>query len=305
MDKADLILELCNKYRHEVVKENGISIGNNSEKYRLKNNGILFHELNYEEIQASCIGLSNVLIYKGMNTIIDYDHKYFWSWVGEVFLSREIQYFNKEEYEIEQLFKTLIRLCNAGNNGPAQTKEEWDEQRIKSEMIDFNTKEVILNSHLIIAYLSFPFLEAVLKRNCSDYVDYFGSVKLSFWGKSRQYNIGAKCSSLRDLLILYYNNVIDISFKKKIDLILGPFVDITTKDPFDQIYEWRNSSLHGSTNYSTLGGTIFNLSILIALNEIRERYDAEKDKIVKGVIYELETFKHSSSRSPWSYYPPY
>ena len=86
MSKDKLILDLCDSYRKSVVSENGITIGSNNDKYRLRNNNICFYDLNYDEIRASCIGLTRTLLYKGLNTIIDYDHFFFGHGLERVYL---------------------------------------------------------------------------------------------------------------------------------------------------------------------------------------------------------------------------
>jgi hypothetical protein len=72
---------------------------------------------------------------------------------------------------------------------------------------------------------------------------------------------------------------------------------------FKVLYDWRNGSLHGASLNSTVGGTVLNMAILIALSSLREDYDAVRRRTLDQVRYELQS--GSAHRSPWSYYPPY
>lgn len=300
-----LILDLCDSYRKSVISENGITIGSNNDKYRLRNNNICFHDLNYDEIRASCIGLTRTLLYKGLNAIVDYDHYFFWAWIGEVLLIQEAEYFTRNDEEISNLFSAIIRLCLTGCKAPVHSKVEWEKQREMTKYIDSNTKEVVLKQNLIVAYLSFPFLEATLKKYCCTYIDYSGKVKAPFKVGKRQYNAGGICSSLHDLLVLCHEQVASLNLRKDLDIILNYFSEISTEDPFKLIYQWRNASLHGSTNYSTIGGTVLNIAIIIALDSISERYEEIKNHAIHKVRWDLNTSDIIYNRSPWSYYPPF
>ena len=173
------------------------------------------------------------------------------------------------------------------------------------KFIDLNTKEVILNQNLIVAYLSFPFLEATLKKYCYDYIDYSGTVQTQFKVGKRQYKVGDICSSLHDLLVLCYEQVASLRLRSDLDIILTCFNEISNEDPFRLIYQWRNASLHGSTNYSTIGGTVLNIAIIIALDSISERYEEIKNHAIHKVRWDLSTSDIIHNRSPWSYYPPF
>jgi hypothetical protein len=50
------------------------------------------------------------------------------------------------------------------------------------------------------------------------------------------------------------------------------------EDPFDVVYRWRNSSLHGQASLPTIRGTVFNTAILVALDAISADYDSMRDR---------------------------
>jgi hypothetical protein len=309
-DKSNQILQLCESWIESVYNnsDGGISIGGSSEQFRLLANGIQFHELSFEEIQAACIGLTRVLLLKGMNTFISFDHHFFWSWVAQVLLDRETGYFKEDESDIRELFSTCIRASLAGIRNPQMT---WEEYRERDRLMEFNTRELVANNHLILAYLSFPLLEATLKKACQDYVDYSGKVLEDFeirTGKRKKYIANGRTivSSLGELLSLLYDNVANRDLKAKLTDIRSHIREIdNSKDPFYVIYHWRNSSLHGQESFATIGGTVLNISIIIALNEIKEKYEEIRQRIFEKVVWDLQTANYTSHRPHWSYYPPF
>lgn len=313
-DKVEKILNLCESWKNAAYQDDGgLGIGEATEKYRLLSNDIKFHELNYKEMQAACIGLTRVLLHKGLNAIVDFDHLFFWSWSAEVLLHSDLKYFSEDEREIRELFKTTIRSTLAGVNPPVSNKEEWEKQRKKDEFVEFNTEQLIMKKSLITAYLVFPLLEAVLKKTCKKYVDYSGKARTDFsvpngYGGSRTYGTSGRtyCSSLRDLLFLLYNNVANDNLKEKLTFIREHISELSgEKDPFSLIYDWRNSSLHGETNFPTIGGTLLNLVILIALNEIKDIYNQFREKVLEKVQWEMQSYKLAGHRPHWSFYPPF
>jgi hypothetical protein len=235
------------------------------------------------------MGLTRVLLLNGMNTVIDMDHLVFWSWMGELFSSRETCYFKTEEHPIQKLFEIVIRTTLAGIRPPIRDRQEWETQRKIRELTEFNTRELVSNSSLVQAYLVFPLLEAVIKKACSNYVDYSGKVVSHFSvnkkdGRIQNYVCSGQgkksCSSLRDLLFLLYDEVAGADLRQQITLVRQHILELDDQeDPFDLIYRWRNSSLHGETSYPTIGGTLLNLVILIALSEIRQDYEIVRSKV--------------------------
>lgn len=97
----------------------------------LHRNRIQFHELPYEGVQAASLGLSQVLLLKGMNTFIDIDHKLFWAWAGQVLLSPQSSLFShsQEDMTINQLFGVCIRASLARTTPPPQSREDWGWKR--------------------------------------------------------------------------------------------------------------------------------------------------------------------------------
>lgn len=72
-------------------------------RHRLHRNGVVFHALGIDELRAACLGLSEVLLLPGMNTILDLDHRLFWAWAGQLLLGPEAAVFRADEREIAEL----------------------------------------------------------------------------------------------------------------------------------------------------------------------------------------------------------
>ncbi|AVK50680.1 hypothetical protein AXY43_23155 [Clostridium sp. MF28] len=311
-ENIELIRKLCEDWKREALGENGgISIGK-SEQFRLINNGIRMHDLNSNELQICCIELTRILLLKGMNTIISEDHQWFWSWIGEIINNRHINYLNDlNEYPIKELFCTCIRSTLAGIEKPPSSKEVALRRfkYRKEHPIEHNLNELYTNSHLILAYLSFPLLESVLKKHCHEYVLLSGKVIKDFdvkrgTGYTKKYITGDSINSIEDLLLLIIQKVGKETLVKNLNSILEHIKGLNEENPNEPcriIYNWRNSSLHGETSYSTIGGTILNIAIIIFLHSIENEYNQNLPKIKENVSWNIQC----NSQAPWIFYPPY
>lgn len=305
----DEIKDLCYKWCDTVQKEDGaIAIGGESEKYRLLRNGVQFHELDFEQLLASASGLTKVLLLPGLNTFIDQDHFGLWSWCAEVLLSRESRFFSDQEMELRKLFETCVRSSLANCRKPASNQEEWERQVAIDQQIPHHARYFIQEASLSLAYLGFPLLEAICKKTCHEYVSINGRVVSDFQvpnykpDELKNYSKGRTCSSLRDLLFLLYRDVASKELCDEIDEFRDHIQGLDpSKDPFGVIYDWRNQSLHGTTNFQTIGGTLLNLSIIICLFGIKDQYSDIRDRSLERCRWEGQ----HGHKSPWSFYPPY
>lgn len=304
------IAKLCDDWcAASIPLEGGLSLGGEAEKFRLLKNGVVFHELKQEELCEAIIGLSKVLLLPGLNAVVNDDHFALWSWCGELILAPRSHYFPDEQWEIQSLYAASIHAALAGCRRPAQTLAEWQEQCRIEELQPHHAKQLLQKSGLVLAYLAFPLLEAVLKRACAAYVSFDGRVLSPFsvpkkHGGQRQYapKSGSQCSSLRDLLWLHGAEVAGPKLKILLDRFREHLATLDRgQDPYDLVYGWRNQSLHGSTNFQTIGGTILNLSLLISLFEIENKFEDSRLQAIENCRWEAR----SPSKSPWSFYPPY
>jgi hypothetical protein len=305
---SEKIANLCEQWCLSVKTSNGgLAIGGNSEKFRLLANGVNFHELDHESLMASILGLSRVLLLPGLNTIVVQDHFGLWSWCGEIIVGSRSEYFSHEEHEIKSLFQASIRASLANCKKPVRSREEHQLQSEAEQKLPHHARYFLYDSSLVLAYISFPLLESTLKRVSSTYLDMDGTVKFAFQvlnrtGKPRKYKTESQCSSIRDVLFLVYENIADSELKILLDEFRAHISSLdASQDPFDLIYSWRNQSLHGKTNFQTIGGTLLNLSLVLCVYSLKDNYE----QLRASVVSQLEREAAHEHKSPWSFYPPY
>jgi len=310
---ANEIKKLCDSWCQAAQQPGGgIAIGGQSEQYRLLRNNIQFHDLDFEQLVAAISGLTKVLLLPGLNTIVDQDHFGLWSWCSEVVLFRETNFFEHNEHEIRKLFETCSRASLAHCRKPILNHEEWRKQTEIEQQLPHHAKYFLQESSLTLAYLGFPLLESISKKICQPYVGMDGVVKTPFQvpsktGGTREYDPNGKwnqkqCSSLRDLLFLIYSHLADNHLKAALTEFRAHISSLdNSEDPFDIVYKWRNQSLHGTTSFQTIGGTLLNLSLIMCLHQLEDRYDELKNKVLDQCRWNAQ----HQHKSPWSFYPPY
>ena len=307
LSSAD-IKSLCDKWCDaSTTPGGGMAIGGQAEQFRLLANGIVFHELTHDQVCVALVALSKVLLRPGMNTIVDQDHFGIWSWSGELLLSPRAAVFAAQQREIKSLFEANLHAALAHCRKPTSSREEWQAQNQIEQQIQHHARQLLQGSSLVLAYLSFPLLEAILKRACAAFISFDGTVISQFSvprrnGTAREYRPQEQCSSIRDLLYLHHTNTAPAALKAFINEFRShiQFLD-SSKDPFDLISEWRNDSLHGTSNYQTIGGTILSLALLISIFEIETDFEDRRQRAIEHCRREAQ-FGH---KSPRSFYPPY
>ncbi|HEX2825295.1 MAG TPA: hypothetical protein VHP37_03020 [Burkholderiales bacterium] len=263
------IHQLCDAWIASVQPNERGARGIGGREHRLHANGIVFHKLTYSELRAACVGLLRVLTFGQMITVVDRDHLLLWTWIGDLVLYSGDpaipRFFGVEETEIRELFTSALCASFADVAQPAApTSEEWTRWRqVRQAMVPPALDQFLSRRHLILAYLSFPLLEALLKKAAARYISYAGRVK-SEWDaptisplgildssnmRRRIYKVGSTCSSLRDLLFLVFERVADADLRQDLDDIRAHLAEFdgTSIDAFERLYRWRNSSLHGET----------------------------------------------------------
>jgi hypothetical protein len=275
-DRAQEILLLCEQW----LQSGG------DDRYRLLNNGIVFHQLTYEELRAACLGLTRRLLLPGRNTIIDDDHRFFWSWTGELLAGARPVFVTDQELELQRLTRLVFHASLASRTPTG----------------DSHARALIEDQHIVLAYLGFPLLEAFLKKKCAKFIDLNGTVLQPFEVRGkRRYVPGKRCSSTRDLLWLLYDTVAEPQLIDGLDTLCRHVSQFGTDHPFNIFYTWRNSSLHGSTLLPTIGGTVLNTSILIALDSIQNSYGTIRADVEARTSFFAGI---GDSRASWSFYPP-
>lgn len=274
-----------------------------NDKYRLWNNNIKMHELNFECIEEVCCGLTHVLVYNKAS-IINEDHLNFWAWMGQIVRTTirkendsRIDYYSSEELQIKMLFSHIIRCALASF------------ELVPGINLPPHTREMVSQSNISVSYLSFPLLEATLRKACKDYVDFSGKVVAPFDIKNKkgkiidQYHTDKKlgkpqCSNIGHLLHLY--SCKDETTKEKMEYLLKYIPEISpNEDVFKTIYIWRNNSLHGDVKaFSNIGGIVLNISLFIILQSIKDDYISYRDKAHKEAeFHSVSSFSIYNSES--------
>ena len=160
-------------------QSSGMTLGKDTEKYRLLANGVVFHELDFASLCAALTGTARVLLRPRLCMVVDDDHLALWAWCAELLLCPQSQFFSLDQIEIKSLFETSVHaaLANCRRMPPKPaSREEWIEQHRISERQPHHAKYFVENAYLTLAYLGFPLLEAMTKRACSAYVAFDGRV---------------------------------------------------------------------------------------------------------------------------------
>lgn len=307
MERIDLIKKLCDDYCKSINRPNGdIALNPNMHDFELLNNNIAFHELNQQELLAAIIGLSKTSFLTGSVANISQDHKFLWGWCAQLVTDDEVETrarINGEFDEHDKLYELVIRGALADLYPNARKP---DQEKTQNHFATYFVEE----SSLAIAYLGFPLLEGLLKRLAHNYVGMDGAVKSNFTvakrgGGDTDYGPRKKnkCSSIRDLLMLYTDQIAEPDQV----ILLNEFYDTiktfgNTTTPIDLIGDWRNQSLHGTTNFISVGYAILHLCLLISVGETYGDFSKYTQLVFKKA---LQWNEDPDNRLPWSFYPPH
>jgi hypothetical protein len=261
-------------------------IGPQSEKYRLHSNNISFHELEYDELCTAAVELTKLLLIPGMSTIVDLDHQLLWAWCAELLVGNNGP-LSRLDREIYTLAQTTARAALATANSGA--REAFDRASQARNLLNNSAAQFLDSSHVALSYLCFPLLEAVARRACGAFLDINGVVLQSFPRSSGgSYSVTRRCSNVGDVLRLLRDQVADNTLQADMNDLLAHVAGIAgSTDGYETVFVWRNSSLHGEATHQTIGGTIYTLSLLIALNDIKSDYVKFRDDAVTRVRREV------------------
>jgi hypothetical protein len=155
----------------------------------------------------------------------------------------------------------------------------------------------------------------VSRRAGASFIDLRGTVLQQFQRRSGStYSAGSRCSNVGDLLSLLVNTVASAGLRADLTDVLVHIASLvpvqanqTAPDGYEVVFDWRNSSLHGETSLTTIGGTILSLGLLVALDGLRGDYPKHRAATLQRAQHEV-SMASSLGRwdpSPWSYYPPF
>ena len=212
----------------------------------------------------------------------------------------------------------LLKLLGLCIRAALSTLPAWAYEAQSPWDLDANGRQWLRGGRSTLAYLAFPLLEAVVKKHLREYVDMHGRVLQDFTvprdagAEPKPYSADGRnktCSSLRDLLYLLFERVASNELRRDLGeqrAHLAAFAD-KVPDGFDVIYRWRNGSLHGAVSLPTVGGIVLNTALLIALSDLRDGYEREREEVLQRVQMHMSRCAAIGPqyRIDLSYYPPY
>ncbi|MBL5919819.1 hypothetical protein I7V28_01550 [Lelliottia amnigena] len=267
MESEDII-NISKTWLENIVQDDGVILINPSdESFRLRNNSVIIHELDFKRLMACIASTSITLAIPSQSggiapnvTMVDKDHENVWGWCAEFVKFLRIC---SRSHFVEP-FMDLFLTCSYAACMPTVRRH------------GFITK-YLDDSHLHLSYLAMPLLEGVAKSFCAEFVAMNGDVKKPFKKlKGEYYKENKRCSSIGDLLLLV-EEIADSDLKQDIIRLNGI---VESYNPgymaYETIRDWRNSSLHGSQSYRTIAGITLNYSLVIIMNKIKLNYDENR-----------------------------
>lgn len=311
------IFELANKFV-ESVKLAGDRVALNpgdDEDMRLISNGVDFTKLSLADLCASLVSSAQTVSPVKSISYTHADHIFVWSWCAQVIAHHDNEYFSMEEMNLRELIQAIVHAVKAhGHRVEHPNRNDYDfsmEGVIEfAEARNAAMEKVALPSTIdqylqvkshVVSYLSFPLLEGVLKKRCSEYVGLDGEVRKEFSISPVKDPIrqGKQVSSLAVLLFLYFELVANEFEKKYFSLIVDHLKTFSTeKHPFWMIFDWRNQLLHGQRDHFVVGGVLLSMSLLIAIASLGDRF--EDIRVKRVALVELA----SPSTARTTLYPP-
>ncbi|MBY8604203.1 hypothetical protein K7N18_05095 [Burkholderia arboris] len=229
MDELE-IFELAERFVRSTVSPGGQLRFSDEDRMRLLNNGVDFPDFSLESLCASLAASVKTISPTKNISYIHEDHKYMWSWCAQIIAHNDTEYFSMEEMNLKQLVQALVHTVKAANHQPDfPDRRDFENTyagvtefaRLRNEALDrvklpSTVEQLLLCKTEISSYLSFPLLEGILKKRCSEYVDYSGSVKKEFAISSgKEFTPDKQINSLGVLLFLYFD-VVASDFEKNI-----------------------------------------------------------------------------------------
>ena len=227
----------------------------------------------------------NSTVFPNFGTIGSFDLNHFWGWCGQLVVSHDSP--SIDTYNVRHILMDAIAGANAGI-GDSNT-----------EGLRHFDKLLLSRSQRTFTYITFPLLEATLRLANHSHITPDGKVSAQFRRVSGSlYRTGDFCSSIKDLLNHYYQNI-DSRKQALIDKCFNSASIPANTCPFDNIYKMRNSLLHGNDSNESVGSIILTISLVILLIHFESEFSQMQNSSRRVTM----TYTDSSHRPQWSLYP--
>jgi len=282
-DRCNSIIDFCRSLSQEAHADpGGVRISLDS----LTRKGFDIRGFTYDELRAACVGLTYLLLYRGMNMVVTEDHAILWDTIGRELLDPPSLYFREshnapfpaEYHAFRELFVTTIKTSTGEwNLFQKHTISKWKWFQMPAEYPEVH----VMNPA---AYLVYPLLEAVLKETLSSFIERNGIVRARFTVPGRTYNSDGRtrCNRVDDhMLVLLGQQSHLADLNNDLSLIYAHIAFLYPgRDPISVIsQEWRNPAMHGEDNISTAFGVVLNIALFIAMDYVK---DELKKRLPKG-----------------------
>jgi hypothetical protein len=293
---AEKIRDLCDKAAQNIsISEHGIRTGPGYGDSRIVESGIRFHELDKEGIFNALLGLSKILSPTPNLSFISEDHFHLWSWCAEVFANAN----SPANKGLSNPVKALMSLVSH----TALSRGGIGLRYTEGKVLGVHSRVVLAKTSESLQYLVFPFLEALLRYVCSEYISSDGVVRKEFLCQSWQknYKVDKRCNNLGDVLTLYRESSKDVPARRvALDLLNQIEISRPNNNLAGWLYDCRNGAMHGEDYNLTTSAIVLNICFGLCLGELSdETYKTERDRIMQIVSWNLSR----ETRPDWSYYP--
>jgi len=216
---------------------------------------------------------------------VTYDHFHYWAWTAEVLKNINMRT-NSVERDIEDTFRLAVDFAVGRLSSVPINEQLRRENKQIRNLVSNHTQRAMSLSHRAATQLSYPLIEGLLRRLCSDFVDIDGQIKsgsaiLQMNGKEKK---SGRANNLGDLLYHFENRVAELetaSVLESIRVEMSQFSD--NKSGYQIINSWRHPHSHGGERFSGAEHVVLlNIASLLVWEEIprkeynefdEERYD--------------------------------
>lgn len=213
-----------------------------------------------------------ILLTKLLRVSVNEDMKEYWRLTHNKF--RELYdgtdpEFRSVSLSIDLLFYLILSSSEAP---PIYSKLDNSEKN--------HSHEVLSNTNFIAAFVAYPTLEAYIKYQCIDDIGMDGTVKedetvqdFSPHNDRDFYEKGDICSSLRDLLIHFEQEIADDQLQEELEQLrteISSLTDHPKKLVYGLLYQWRNTLSHQATADAKFG-VITNILCIAIWNDINKQ----------------------------------
>lgn len=146
--------------------------------------------------------------------------------------------------------------------------------------VGHHAHEVVDERGALLAHLSFPLLERVLRASCSHHFAPDGHVIKAFTApghhsRRHMYAHGGTCSSIGDLLWLFTHHYASVEMATNLAMIDKHLVsNVPGAEPgFGILQQWRYQAVRGSTALPVVGAAVLCLTLLVALAALEEDFE--------------------------------